>query len=83
MTSQRQASVDHAIGKIDLSNARSHAQHLEMALDLVIQRLFALGTSIAASASDDRMLSERLATALGGIDEIIGTIQVSRQTVGP
>jgi PAS domain S-box-containing protein len=83
MTAQRQASVDHAIGKIDLSNARSHAQHLEMALDLVIQRLFALGTSIAASASDDRMLSERLATALGGIDEIIGTIQVSRQTVGP
>ena len=83
MTSQRQASVDHAIGKIDLNNAKSQVERLQTALDLVIQRLFALGTSIAASASDDRMLSERLATALHGIDQIIDTIQEIRRTVGP
>lgn len=83
MTTQRQAAVDHAIGKIDLTNAKGQVNRLQGALDLVIQRLFALGTSIAASASDDRMLAERLAAALGGIDEIIDTIQVSRQTVGP
>ena len=83
MTTQRQAAVDHAIGKIDLTNAKGQVNRLQGALDLVIQRLFALGTSIAASASDDRMLAERLAAALGAIDEIIDTIQVSRQTVGP
>ena len=83
MTSQRQASVDHAIGKIDLNNAKCQVERLQTALDLVIQRLFALGTSIAASASNDRMLSERLATALYGIDQIIDTIQETRQTIGP
>ena len=83
MTTQRQASVDHAIGKLDLTNAKSQVEQLQGALDLVIQRLFALGTSIAASASNDQMLSDRLATALEGIDQIIDTIQVSRQTVGP
>ena len=58
-------------------------ERLQAALDLVIQRLFALGTSIAASASDERMLSERMATALHSIDQIIDTIQETRQTVGP
>lgn len=83
MTSQRQASVDHAIDKIDLNNAKCQVERLQTALDLVIQRLFAFGTSIAASASDERMLSERLATALHGIDQIIDTIQEIRRTVGP
>ncbi len=83
MTTQRQASVDHAIGKIDLTNAKGQVERLQNALDLVIQRLFALGISITASASDERMLSERLATAVHGIDQIIDTIQETRQTVGP
>ncbi len=83
MTAQRQASVDQAIATIDLNHARSQAARLGIALDLVIQRLFALGLSITASASDERMLSERLTTALHGIDEIIDTIQETRQTVGP
>ena len=83
MTTQRQASVDHAIGKIDLNNARCQVERLQTALDLVIQRLFALGVSITASAADERMLSKRLATALHGIDQIIDTIQETRQTVGP
>jgi PAS domain S-box-containing protein len=83
MTAQRRASVDHAIGKIDLSNAKCQVDRLQTALDLVIQRLFALGLSITASASDERMLAERLATALHGIDQIIDTIQETRQTVGP
>jgi PAS domain S-box-containing protein len=83
MTTQRQASADHAIGKIDLNNAKSQVERLQTALDLVIQRLFALGLSITASASDERMLAARLATALHGIDQIIDTIQETRQTVGP
>ncbi|MEO8265596.1 MAG: PAS domain S-box protein [Ilumatobacteraceae bacterium] len=83
MTTQRQASVDLAIGKIDLTNATGQVERLQAALDLVIQRLFALGISITASASDERMLSERLATAVQVIDQIIDTVQETRQTVGP
>jgi PAS domain S-box-containing protein len=83
MTTQRQVSVDHAIGKIDLTNAKCQVERLQNALDLVIQRLFALGISITASASDERMLSDRLAIAVHGIDQIIDTIQATRQTVGP
>ena len=83
MTTQRQASVDQAIGKIDLTNAKCQVDRLQTALDLVIQRLFALGISITASASDERMLTERLATAVHGIDQIIDAIQETRQTVGP
>ncbi len=83
MTAQRQASVDQAIAKIDLNHATTQASRLGIALDLVIQRLFALGLSITAGASDEQMLSERLAAAVHGIDQIIDTIQETRQTVGP
>jgi PAS domain S-box-containing protein len=83
MTPQRQAAVDCAIAKIDLANARSDVDRLQGALDLVIQRLFALGTSIAASASNETLLAERLAAALLGIDEVIEAVQDGRQGVGP
>jgi PAS domain S-box-containing protein len=83
MTQQRQAAVDCAIVKIDLANARSQVGQLQGSLDLVIQRLFALGTSIAASAANEELLSERLAGALHGIDQVIEAVQDGRQAVGP
>ena len=46
MTAQRQSVVDSAIARIDLANANSRIERLQGSLDLVIQRLFALGTSI-------------------------------------
>lgn len=83
VTAVRHASVDYAINKIDLTNARSQVARLEHFLDLVIQQLFALGTSISASASNGTVLAERLATALQGIDQIIDIVQESRQPLGP
>ena len=69
--------------QVVLAGIETHICVQQTALDLVIQRLFALGVSITASASDERMLSKRLAAALHGIDQIIDTIQETRQTVGP
>ena len=83
MTQQRQAAVDCAIVKIDLANVKSQVEQLQGSLDLVIQRLFALGTSIAASAANEELLSERLAGALHGIDQVIEAVQEARQAVGP
>ncbi len=83
MTQQRQAAVDCAISRIDLANSRAQVDRLQSSLDLVIQRLFALGTSIAASAANESVLSERLAAALHGIDQIIEAVQDGRQAVGP
>jgi PAS domain S-box-containing protein len=83
MTQQRQKAVDCAIARIDLGNASSQVDRLQGSLDLVIQRLFALGTSIAASAANESVLSERLSAALHGIDEIIEAVQDGRQAVGP
>lgn len=83
MTAQRREAVDRAIVKIDLGNAKTQVDRLQGSLDLVIQRLFALGTSIAASASNDQLLADRLASALHGIDQIIEAVQDGRQAVGP
>ena len=83
MTQLRRAAVDCAIVRIDLANARSQVDRLQASLDLVIQRLFALGTSIAASAANESVLSERLAAALHGIDQVIEAVQDGRQAVGP
>jgi len=83
MTEQRREAVDRAIVKIDLANARAQIDRLQSALDLVIQRLFGLGTSIAASASNETLLTERLASALHGIDQIIDAVQDGRQALGP
>ena len=83
MTAQRQAAVDCAIARIDLANARSQVARLQGSLDLVIQRLFALGTSIAASAANEAVLAERLTAAVHGIDEVIDAVQDGRQAVGP
>ena len=83
MTAQRRAAVDCAITKIDLTNARVRIDRLQSSLDLVIQRLFALGTSIAASASNESVLSERLAAALLGIDQVIEAVQSSREALRP
>lgn len=83
MTEQRRESVDRAIVKIDLANARTQVDRLQGSLDLVIQRLFGLGTSIAASASNDELLADRLASALHGIDQVIEAVQDGRQALGP
>lgn len=83
VTAVRHASVDYAINRIDLANARNQIARLEHFLDLVIQQLFALGTSISASASNGTALAERLAAALQGIDQIIDIVQDSRQPIGP
>jgi PAS domain S-box-containing protein len=83
MSAQRQASVDRAILKIDLANATDQIERLENSLDLVIQRVFALGTSIAASATNEPVLLERMSSATQGIDEIIEMVQQSRRTSGP
>ncbi len=83
MTSQRRATADLAIGKIDLANANARIDQLQACLDFVIQGLFALGTSIAAGASDESVLSERMAAALHRIDQVIEAVQSGRQAVGP
>ncbi len=81
MTAQRQSVVDSAIARIDLANANSRIELLQESLDLVIQRLFALGTSMVASASNGSLLSQRMDTALKGIDEVIEAVQHSRHVV--
>ena len=78
MTAQRQSVVDSAIARIDLANANSRIELLQESLDLVIQRLFALGTSMVASASNGSLLSQRMDTALKGIDDVIEAVQHSR-----
>ena len=81
MTAQRQSVVDSAIARIDLANANSRIELLQESLDLVIQRLFALGTSMVAGASNESLLSQRMDAALKGIDEVIEAVQHSRQVV--
>jgi PAS domain S-box-containing protein len=78
MTDQRQAVVDNAIARIDLANAANQITRLQESLDLVIQRLFALGTSIAAGAANEPVLLDRLAGATRGIDEVIEAVQGRR-----
>ncbi|MGZ4772701.1 MAG: PAS domain S-box protein [Ilumatobacteraceae bacterium] len=83
MTAQRHAAAEFALDRIDLANSRAEADRLRESLDLVIQRLFALGMSIAAGASNEDLLADRMATALHGIDEIIEAVQTGRRAVGP
>lgn len=83
MTAQRAFVAECALGKIDLARARSEATQLRESLDLVIQRLFGLGMSMSAGASDKAALDERLDKALHGIDALIETVQAARQAVGP
>lgn len=75
MTAERRSSVDRAIDKLDLASARTQVDLLQSALDLVIQRLFALGASIEAGAANSSALSARLNTALQHIDQIIEVVQ--------
>jgi hypothetical protein len=82
MTAQRQAVVDNAIDRIDLANATLRIDQLQRSLDFVIQRLFALGTSILASASNETELTNRMDTAVQAVDDIINGIQRDRQTRG-
>ena len=83
MTAERGAVVDNAIDRIDLANARLRIDTLERSLDFVIQRLFALGTSILASASNPTELTYRMDTAVQSVDDIINAIQRDRQSRGP
>ena len=83
MTEQRQYVVDNAIDRIDLANAKARIDQLQESLDLVIQRLFALGTSIMASASNEPELRQRLDTAVEALDDVINAVQRGRQTQGP
>ena len=83
MTTPRVLAVEHALDKIDLGGARGEAVLLRASLDLVIQQLFGLGMSIAASASNEALLTERMTAALQGIDQIIEVVQSGRGAVGP
>jgi PAS domain-containing protein len=83
MTAQRQTVVDNAIDRIDLANARLRIEKLQRSLDFVIQRLFALGTSILASASNETELTYRMDSAVQAVDDIINAIQRDRQSRGP
>jgi PAS domain S-box-containing protein len=82
MTEQRHLAVDKAIGGIDLANATNRITQLQESLDLVVQRLFALGTLIAAGASNETVLRERLGDAIRGIDEVIDAVQQRRRASG-
>jgi PAS domain len=82
MTAQRQVVVDNAIDRIDLANATLRIDQLQKSLDFVIQRLFALGTSILASASNETELKYRMDTAVQAVDDIINGIQRDRRTRG-
>jgi PAS domain S-box-containing protein len=83
MTMQRGSAVDLAISKLDLATATTRIGNLQQSLDLVVQGLFALGTSIAAGASNEAVLRERLADAVRGIDEVIDAVQQRRRAAGP
>ena len=83
MTAQRAFVAECALGKIDLARARNEATRLGESLDLVIQRLFGLGMSMSAGASNEAAVAGRLGKALEGIDELIETVQAARQAVGP
>lgn len=80
MTAQRQAVVGNAIDRIDLANARLRIEQLQESLDLVIQRLFALGTSILASASNETDLTYRMDTAVQALDDVIHAVQRGRRS---
>jgi PAS domain S-box-containing protein len=82
MTIQRQAAVDNAIARIDLANASTRIAELQESLDLVIQRLFALGTSISAGASNEPVLLNRMTGATRAIDEVIEIVQQHRRHAG-
>jgi len=82
MTAQRHAVVDNAIDRIDLANARLRIDQLQWSLDFVIQRLFALGTSILASAANETDLTYRMDAAVQTVDDIINAIQRDRQHRG-
>lgn len=75
VTELRHLTAERALQKIDLANARAEDDRLNRSLDFVVQRLFALGLSITASASDDSRLRERMDTASTGIDAIIAEVQ--------
>jgi PAS domain S-box-containing protein len=83
MTGERRAAVDIAIAKIDLANARAQNDRLRDSLDLVIQRLFALGTKVVAGAVKDSAPDEQLDAAVHGIDEVIATVQQTRRAARP
>ena len=83
MTQQRQSVVGNAIDRIDLANAKVRIGQLQESLDLVIQRLFALGTSIMASASNETELKYRMDTAVQALDDVINAVQRGRQSQGP
>ena len=83
MTAHRRSSVDSAIAKIDLANALRRIEQLQDSLDLVIQRLFALGTSLVASATNEDLLAKRMDHAVQGIDEVIQAVQQHRQAPTP
>lgn len=82
MTAQRQCVVDSAIGRIDLAAAKVRIEQLQTTLDLVIQRLFALGASILASASNQTDLTDRMDTAVQALDDVINAVQRGRRSRG-
>jgi PAS domain S-box-containing protein len=83
MTEQRQLAVDRAIARIDLAIATNRINKLNESLDLVVQRLFAVGTLISAGASYATVLRERWGDAIRGMGEVIDTVQHLREHPAP
>lgn len=75
VTELRHLTAERALRNIDLAHARAENDRLRLSLDFVVQRLFALGMSIAASATNEASLKERMSAASDGIDEIIEGVQ--------
>ncbi len=82
-TAHRLSIVDNAIARMELANARRRIEQLQESLDLVIQRLFALGTSIVASATNGDVLAQRMEGAVQGIDDVIEAVHLQRQPKTP
>jgi PAS domain S-box-containing protein len=75
VTELRHLTAERALCNIDLARARAENDRLRQSLDFVVQRLFALGMSITASASNEALLVERMSAASEGIDQIIKGVQ--------
>ena len=82
VTALRHSTVDMAISRIDLANAHTRIDGLQNSLDLVVQRLFALGTWLSAAAASETALTDRLGTSVQRINDVIEAVQERRPARG-
>jgi PAS domain S-box-containing protein len=83
MTVERRRVADLALSSLDLATARSENVRLTQALDLVVQRLFALGMTLSAMARNDPTTGSPLDPVVGAIDEIVEAVHAARKADGP